>query len=377
MKSFARFGSALAAAVLAVTLVTGAAGSPADGSKAIRAHGDVVVLALNGSRAAFGNGPRIVVWNLQTGKTTKLSTLEDAHLLQLAIAGSQVTWYMSSGGNLESDDYLLGSSLANPKPHVVATTVRSGAPCGAGRSGNHSACAGTWFGGVVASGNRILVNRWRTDTSGTITGGGLYALEGSKFRPVAGGAHSVQAVAADSQHVAVLQWRWLGPAKTMRVYSSHGTLLWSAKPKVWPPLGVAVSGRNLVVLEINGTLAVYDVRTGVLRRTFNLHAKELSKDKRPYGNPRWLQALAVQGNIAVYSKPVRFNPLGNPRVSALHALNLSSGKDRVVGRSPGQIVLARMDSVGLVYATSAEGYAPNRVVFAPSPPLPPSSPEPS
>lgn len=52
-------------------------------------------------------------------------------------------------------------------------------------------------------------------------------------------------------------------------------------------------------------------------------------------------------------------------MSAIHALNLSTGKDRVVGQSSGQIVLARMNSVGLVYATSAEGYAPNRVVFVP------------
>jgi hypothetical protein len=131
------------------------------------------------------------------------------------------------------------------------------------------------------------------------------------------------------------------------------------------PLEVAVNGRNLVVLQVDGHLALYNASTGSLRRTFGLHAKELSKNKRPSGNPRWLQGLAVYGNVAVYSKPVRFTRRGDPRESAIHALNLLSGKDRIIGRTPGQIPLARMGSVGLVYATEAEGYAPNSVVFVP------------
>jgi hypothetical protein len=142
-----------------------------------------------------------------------------------------------------------------------------------------------------------------------------------------------------------------------------GTRLSTAQPK--GALEIAVSGRNLVVLQRDGNLALFDTRTGSLKRKFNLHAKELSKHKRPPGNPRWLQALAVQGNVAVYSKPVRFTRSGDPRVSAIHALNLTSGKDRVVGQSPGEIPLARMNSVGLVYATQAADYAPNSVVFVP------------
>ena len=91
----------------------------------------------------------------------------------------------------------------------------------------------------------------------------------------------------------------------------------------------------------------------------------LPKHEVPPGNPGQLQALAVYGNIAVYSKPVRYVRGGMPRVSAIHAVNLSTGKDRAIARSPGQIPLARIDSAGLVYAAEGEGYAPNSVVFVP------------
>ena len=305
----------------------------------------------------------MVVWNVRTGTTTKVSLGTDAQLGRLAIAGSHVAWSANATGNLESDDYIFTASLSDPKARQIASAVRSGAQCGAGRGGRTPACAGTWLGGVVGLGNRILVNRWTTDTSGAITHGGLFALEGKRVKSVASGAGTVEAAATDPKHVAVVQWRWNRPSSAVHVYSSTGRRLSSMTPKGL--LETAVSGRNLAVLERNGDLVLYDAGTGSLRKTFNLHAKELSKNKRPPGNPYWLQALAVHGNIAVYSAPTRFTRRGNPRVSALHALNLLTGKDRVVGRSAGQIPLARMDSAGLVYATSAEGYAPNSVVFVP------------
>jgi len=365
MKILSRAFLSLAAGVSGVVLVAGAAGAaPVGGAKTIRPHGTVVALALDGSRVAFGNGPKVVVWNLATGKQTKLGGVGDARLAGLAIAGSRVVWLTGTGGNEEADQYLYSSSLPRPKQRQVAQEVRSGGQCGAGSSGYQPACAGTWLGGVVGSGNRILVNRWKTDTTGAISDAGLYALVGKRFKPVATGAATVEAVAADPQSVAVLQWRWHPRGKTIHVYSSTGRRLSTVTPK-GQPLGVAVSGRNLVVLERDGKLALYDARTGSLRRTFNLPAKELPKRDRPGGNPKWLQALAVQGNIAVYSKPVRYLSGGTPRESAIHALNLSTGADRAVGRSRGQIPLAQIDSRGLVYATEGEGFTRNSVVFVP------------
>jgi hypothetical protein len=361
-------GLVLAAGILGVVLVASAEGAGERVTKAIRPHGGVAALALDGSLVAFAQGSpysaKVVVWNLRTGKTTKVGGVSDANLAQLAIAGSRVAWYAHAFGNSEGDDYLYTSSLSSPKQRQVLSEVRSGAQCGAGESGPTPACAGTWLGGVVGAGNRILVNRWTTDTTGAISNAGLYALRGARLKSVATGPGTVEAVAADSQRVAVLHWRWFHPGKTIGVYSSTGRRLSNVTPKS-QPLGVAISGRNLVILEKDGNLALYDARTGSLRRAFNLHAKQLPPRKRSGGNPRWLQALAVQGNIAVYSKPVRYVKGGTPRESVIYALNLSSGKNRAVGRSAGQIPLARIDSVGLVYATQAEGYAPNSLVFVP------------
>lgn len=364
MRILARTALAPAVVASAVFLVAGAAGAaPAGGVRSIQPHGIVGTLALSGSRVAFANGPKIVVWNLGTGKTTSLSAQKDSGTTTLAIAGSRLAWLNRTGGNLEGDDYLYTASVSKPKPRLVAQEVRSGAQCGAGRGGYQPACAGTWLGGVVGSGDRILVNRWTTDKTGAITGAGLYALDGRTFKVVASGTTSVQAVAADPRSVAVVQWRWHPPGNTVHVYTSAGKLLSTVKPKA--QVGVAVSGRNLVVLRADGHLALYDARTGTLRRAFDLHAKELPKNERPYSNPRWLQALAVEGNVAVYSKPVRYVRGGVPRESAIHAFNLMTGKDRVIGRSAGQIPLARMGPAGLVYASDAEGYGANHVVFVP------------
>jgi hypothetical protein len=130
---------------------------------------------------------------------------------------------------------------------------------------------------------------------------------------------------------------------------------------------VALDGRNLVVLEPKGELALYDAGTGSLRKTFTLH-----------GNPDLLRQgalfcrvhcnLAVKGDIAVYSTPLRSNAGQRITESAIRALNLSNGKDRPVGRLPGQINLARIDSSGLAYTnnnwTDSHGYE-NKLVFVP------------
>jgi hypothetical protein len=154
----------------------------------------------------------------------------------------------------------------------------------------------------------------------------------------------------------------LHPDGTIGLYSTAGKPLAELTPSAQAKR-VALSGRNLVVLEPHGKLVLYDANTGSLKKTFSLH-----------GNPDLLlgQALAVQGNIAVYSTPARFskNTDGESIVSesAIRALNLSNGKDRPVGRLPGQINLSRIDSTGLVYTnnnwTDRNGYE-NKLVFVP------------
>jgi WD40 repeat protein len=351
----------LAAGVSGIALVASATGASTGGVKVIRPHGLVVALAIEGGRVAYDAGS-VAVWNTRSGKTTTVSgrqTAGDGNVLELAIAGSQVAWQTNAFGNSESDDYLFTSSLSKPKERLVAKAFRYGDACGAAEG--PGACVGPWISGVVASGNRILVNRWRTNSSGSITHAGLYALNGARFTPVATGAGTVRAVAADPKHVAVLH-----PDGTISLYSAAGRSLLSVTPTAQSE-EVALNGRNLLVLEPKGTLALYDANTGSLRKTFTLHGNP---------DPLWQGALfcrvqcniAVQGNIAVYSTPVRSNADQVITESAIRALNLTTGKDRPVGRLPGQINLTRIDSTGLVYTnsnwTDKNGFE-NKLVFVP------------
>ena len=356
MRTLLRFVLVAAAGVLAVASVSSAAEAPVRGPKVVRLSGPVVALALDGSRVAYGavvpktGGDAVFVWNLRTGTTTRVGSqlAHKGEVEELAIAGSRVAWYMGGGGNTESDDYLFSNSVLKPKERLVAMDVRYGEDCGS----IGVRCPGKWVRGVVASGNRLLVNRWRTKSSGEITQAGLYTLSGTRFKLVATGAGTVEAVAADPQRVVALH-----PDRSIGLYSARGKALFDVTPAAQAER-VALSGRNLVVLEPGGKLALYDARTGALRRNFTLH-----------GNPDLLlgQALAVKGNVVVYSTPARFakNTAGESivRTSAIRALNLSTGKDRPVGQLPGHIILARINSVGLVYSNSELG--PYRLAFLP------------
>ncbi len=162
----------------------------------------------------------------------------------------------------------------------------------------------------------ILVNRWTTDTSGAITGGGLYTLHGTKLKPFVLAGTAVEAVAADSNRIAVQQWRWYDPDPTINVYSSSGVLLTTVTPAV-QPREVALSGSNLVVLEPR-KLVLYDAQTGALTKTFTLHKS------------RQAEAIAVEGNVAVYSIPSTHRGQASVR-----ALNLTTGKDGVHRPSSG------------------------------------------
>lgn len=328
------------------------------------AHGKVkrlpapaVALAIDGSRVAYSVG-NVFVWSIRAGKTTKVSSVlgGKGRVIELAIAGPHIAWLNNVFGNTESDDYLFTNSVVRPKERLVATEVRVGEVCGAGGDNRSlpSRCAGKWLGGVVGSGNRILVNRWRTTKAAGLADAGLYVLNGKRFRRIAGGAGTIEAVAADPTHVAVLH-----PDGTIGVYSTTGRQLSKVKPTAGAER-VDISGRNLVVLERHGKLALYDARNGSLEKTFSLH-----------GDPDQLlgRALAVEGNVAVYSTPSRFskNTSGESAVSqgAVRALNLRNGTDRPVGTLPGQIILASADSSWLAYANTGNGWGPNHLVVLP------------
>jgi hypothetical protein len=348
----------LAAGLLAgLALVTSAAGTTSAHTQRKHLQVAVAALAMDGDRIAYDASSKIaakpaankvLVWNVRTGKTVRVSgkktaaadtSSTGAGVFQLAIAGSRVAWLMNVGGNLEGDDYLFTSSLTNRKEHQVASEMRAG---GDGCAGRGNRCAGEWLGGLVGSGKLIAVNRWTTDADNTVTAGELDLLNGSKLKKVATGTDTVEAAVADGGRVAVL----LRADRSVALYSAAGRLLRTVHT---PPSAdaVALQGKRLVVATKTQQLLVYDARTGSLRKTLPAHGQA--------NNPK---NLDVQGKIAIYTT-------GN--VGELHAVNLSTGKDRVIAKPHGGIALAQIDSAGLAYAGNGSGtnYGKGTLVFKP------------
>jgi hypothetical protein len=324
----------LAAGVSGLVLVAGAAGRTTTTAAKVRAvQGRVEALALDGSRIAYDVGStgrvnnKVLVWNVRTGKTARVSGTHTARadssstgagVFDLAIAGSRVAWMVNLGGNTEGDDYLYSSSVAKPKERQLASDIRYGDNC-PGRS--QALCAGQWLGGLVGSGNLIALNRWTTDNNGSVTQAELDVLSGTQLKQIAAGTDTVQAASTDGGRVAVLRLDG-----TVGLYSSTGNLLRTVSPP--SAAGVAWSGHNLVVLTRTRTLELYYSPSGSPAKSFPVHGTQ-----KP-GN------LDVQGSIAIYTV--------GPSV---HALNLGSGKDRVVGKlSRGDVAQARIDSAGLAYS---------------------------
>jgi hypothetical protein len=343
---------------VSLVLAASATGRTSDQVRRKRVPSPVTALAVDGNRVAFGTGSRaghaggeVFVWNLGTGRTTKVSGRrtgewpysDSGGLSEVVLAGSRVAWILRIGANSSSSDLLFASSLTRPRERQVASVQRTAADCGS--MGPH--CAGKWIGGLVGAGERILANRYTTGGGGkgkvagvhhAVTSGGLYALAGTALQPLASGTTTVEAAYGDRGRVAVLR-----PNGSVGLYTSAGKRLLSVTPTP-RAAEVALNGRNLLVLEYGGTLALYDSSTGSLRKTL-----------RTRGDAKLDQNLGVQGNVAIYTTGVGFGP-GDFSRSTLHAVNLGSGKDRVVGRFGNSFVdvigLARISRAGVVYATS-------------------------
>ena len=293
-----------------LALVANATGTAPSGTKVKQLHAPILALTLRGSRVAYFRGCRFVtrkgvtnpldkvmVWNTRTGRTFDVSGKQTHHLdlgggsLQVAMNGSEVAWTTQRGSNSTSEDRLFVSSLAKPKEHLVAKDDRPG-DCESPEPG----CAGTWTGGLVSTGKRILFNQWTTDNANSMHNASLLALDGKTPKDVADGSATVLAVSADATHVAVLR-----ASGTVGLYSPAGKSLLNVSPP--SARAVAVGGRNLVILENDGTLAVYDSGTGSIRKTFHLQ-----------GNRKNLQALAVTATSRSTRSPCASRPVRSARV---------------------------------------------------------------
>jgi hypothetical protein len=327
----------LAAAAMSLGLTSAIGNAATSPAKTRHVQGPIEALALDGSNVAYDVGSttgkadnKVVVWNVRTGKTTTVSgkhtrgaddSSTGSAVFQVAIAGTRVAWLVNVGGNSEGDDYLYTSSTTSPHERQVATEQRLGDSC-PGRS--EANCAGGWLGGLVGSGNLIAVNTWETDGSGSVVAGALSVLSGTTMKPVATGIRTVEAAFTDGRRVAAY-----GVGTDVNVYSSTGSFLLATS---LPNFQAAVlRGKNIIELTTTRRLEIWDPYAAVpLQKTLALKVRP----KQPAGN------LDAQGNIAIYTT----GPW-------LRAINLSSGKDRVIGTLRGGVASAHISSAGVVYST--------------------------
>jgi hypothetical protein len=356
MKKPGRAILVLAAGLLSGLALVGSAGgtTATHGTKVRHLQAPVAALAIEGSRIAYdasakyASNPKatnkVLVWNLRTGKTVKVSgkrtaaadsSSTGAGVFQLALAGPRVAWLVNEGGNLEGDDYLFTSSTTKPKERQVASAIRNGTFC-PGRSAG--SCAGPWLGGVVGSGDLIAANRWTTDAIGAITAGQLDLLNGTKLKRIATGPNTVAAAVVDGGRVAVLH-----ADGSVALYSAAGKPLTTVDTSAE---AVALKGKSLLVGTKTRQLELYDAQTGSRRKTFSARSNRQPRN------------LDVQGHIAIYT---------TGSAGVLHAVNLSSGKDRVIAEPHGGVLLAQIDRAGLVYAGNGSGvnYGKGTLVFMP------------
>jgi hypothetical protein len=347
-RAFLVLVTGLGAGLVLAASAAGTTSAPA--RKVSHFHGRIQALAQDGNRIAYdlsGSGSvgnKVVVWNARTGRTTKVSGSQTrgaddsstgAGVFGLAIAGTRVAWLVNVGGNTEGDDYLFASSVANPKERKVASVTRNGNGCSGGPPVLNVGCPGNWLLGLVGSGNVIALDRWTTTSEPTVTDSANLLVLGKKLKSVASGEPPFLSVATAGGRIAVIR-----SPQDVTLYSSRGQVLRT----VHPPSArtAAISGRNLVVLTADRTLELYNAQTGSLRKTFVARGTKQPRN------------LDVQGNIAIYTTG-----------SAVHAVNLSSGEDRVVAQHRGGPLFAQIDSAGLVHASN--DYAPGRgtLVFVP------------
>jgi hypothetical protein len=331
MKLVTRLGPFLTLPLIAFFLFASAAATTT-GPTYKAAGGRLNVVAMDGARVAYdignpvspsGRGNKVLVWNVLTGKTTKVSgritdqadgTSTGRGVRELAIAGQRVAWIINQGGNTESDDYLYTSSLAKPTEKKLVSARRTGEAMGV--------LKGSWIGGLVGSESLLAVNRWATDATGTVTTVGLSVIGPYNLTRIATDSSMLLAQSVDAGRIAVLR-----RDGSVGLYSASGSLLRAVTPPSVQQ--VALQGNNLVVLTKTRALAVYNATTGSLLKTLPVQGR----------SP---QNLDVQANVAIYA-------VGRE----LHVVQLKSGKDRVLATMSHGIKFAQIEAPGVAYGGNA------------------------
>jgi hypothetical protein len=312
----------VAAALLAVALpATGAPGPPAHVKNT---NGWIESLAMDGPRVAYAVQGRstctkVFVWNIQTrggvqvsgrGTCGADSTSTGGGVTEIAVADTRLAWIVNKGGNTESSDTLYSALLPAPRERRVADALRTGNADGT--------LTGSWLAGLVGGGDRIVLNQFTTDSSGTVATAALQRL-GTGLTTIAAGKATIRALSLDQRRIAVLR-----PDQKVALYDTEtGRLLLTAAPS--SAREVALRKDYIVVLTRTKTLEIFNARTGAAVRVLPVAAGATKLD--------------VYAGIAAYA-------VGR----VVHVLRLADGRDTVLAIAPRAIAGLVIEAPGIACA---------------------------
>ena len=310
--------AAAVASIASVPIATAAAPNP---TKVVT--GWIDALAMDGPNVAYSaenasDCRNVVVWNVLTGKATRVSgpasgrcgdDEPDGQLVgALAIAGDEAAWIRTIAGNTESDETLFAGSIATPREHQLATARRTGDP----------PTLGTWLGGLAGSGTVLAASAWRTDSAGATTASSLRTIAGSRLTTIATDTGAVAALSTDLGRIAVLR-----ADGTVALLTATGTLIHVVTPS--SAKEIALRKDYLLVLTKTRTLEIYNSRTGAFIRQWPVAAGAAHLD--------------LYAGIAVYAT-----------WRTLHAIQLTTGRDVAIASLKRAVVADGIEAPGVVYA---------------------------
>jgi hypothetical protein len=311
--------------VLLFALAVPAVAAPGRVAHVKNTNGWIESIAMDGSRLAYSvssdgvSCTKVFVWKVRTQSAAMVSgkgtcgadsTSTGAGVAEIAVAGTRVAWIVNLGGNTESADFLYTSSLPGWKERRVASVVRTGNVDGT--------LKGSWLAGLVGGDDRIALNQFTTDASGTVATAALRRLD-LRLATIAAGRATLHAVSLDQHRIAVLR----ADQKVALYGSDSGRLLLTVAPS--SAREVALRQDYIVVLTRQRTLEIFNARTGAPVRTLPV-APGAAK-------------LDVHSGIAAYA--VRRN---------VHVLRLSDGRDALLATAPRAIAGLEIEAPGIAYS---------------------------
>lgn len=341
--------------LLLAAVVPAAAGKTTP-TRSLPVNGQITGLAFEGSRVVYGVAPlgissqSVHVWNVVSGHGSVVHRRGGG--AAFALATNRTAWIARAGSPSDTDEYLVTTSLPRLHLRQVAFARRSDYESQAPPE------EGDWLSGLVGSGNVIAVSSWTTDSGNTISKGRLSLVGTHALRPIVRGPGAIVAESLDAGRIAVVRsmalwpshYRLSGGDGSAAVYSTSGKLL--VQVNHGTAKEAALSGNTLTLLTTTNKIEVYNTKSGKFVRSWPV--------------PLRAAHLDLEGGVAIYSV---YRQYAGPR--ALHALQLKTGKDVILGRGVAPYPYtggddAQIDRLGVVYAVNKwPGTPRTHIVFVP------------